>query len=94
MQLASEEEWRLKSINSANANSIMRIKECIREYVFWEVSMSFPKYNSLIQKAVRMLGIILSVQCTRERDLCHETILEPSEHMLLFCCKQILFVEL
>ena len=35
MQLASEEEWRLKSINSANANSIMRIKECIREYVFW-----------------------------------------------------------
>ena len=40
-----------------------------------------------------MLGIILSVQCTRERDLCHETILEPSEHMLLFCCKTNTFRE-
>ena len=93
MQSASEEEWRLKSINSANANSIMRIKECNREYVFWEVSRTFPKYYSLIQKAVRMLDIMCSGQWTRERDLCHETILEPSEHMLLFCCKTNTFRE-
>ena len=83
MQLESQEEWRLKSVNSAIANSIMRIKKCKREYVFWEVSRAFPKYYSLIQKAIRMLGIMLSGQWARECNLCHETIIEPTEHILL-----------
>ena len=58
--------------DSTNANSIMRIEECNREYVFWEVSRTFPQYYSLIQKAVRMLGIMFSGQWTREGYLCHK----------------------
>ena len=60
MQLVRDAEWNRKCVNSANANSIIRIKEFNREYVFWEVSRAFPKYYSLIQKAVRMLGIMFS----------------------------------
>ena len=38
MQLVRDAEWSRKCVNSANANSIMRIKEFNREYVFWEIS--------------------------------------------------------
>ena len=93
MQLVRDAEWNQKCVNSADANSIMRIKEFNREYVFWEVSRAFPKYYSLIQKAVRMLGIMFSGLWVRECDLCHETVLEPTEHMLLFCSKTNVFRE-
>ena len=93
MQLVRDVEFNRKCVNSADANSIMRIKEFNREYVFWEVSRAFPKYYSLIQKAVRMLGIMCSGLWVRECDLCHETVLEPTEHMLLFCCKTNVFRE-
>ena len=93
MQMTREAEWSMKCVNSANANSIVRIKEYNREYVFWEVSRAFPKYYSLIQKAVRMLGIMFSGLWIRECDLCQETVIEPTEHMLLFCCKTNVFRE-
>ena len=40
-----------------------------------------------------MLGIMFSGLWVRECDLCHETVLEPTEHMLLFCSKTNIFRE-
>ena len=68
-----------------NANSIIRIKEFYREYDFGK----FPKYYLLIQKVVLRLGIMFSGLC----DLCHKTMLEPTEHKLLFCSKTNAFCE-
>ena len=40
-----------------------------------------------------MLGIIFSGLWVRECELCHKTVLEPTEHMLLFSCKTNVFRE-
>ena len=57
-KLTKDREWRLKSSNSTEVNSILRITDQNSEFVFWEVSRVFPKYYPFNQKAVNMLGLM------------------------------------
>ena len=48
MKLKIDRDWRLKSSNSTEVNSILRITDINSKFVFWEVSREFPKYYPFI----------------------------------------------
>ena len=85
METVYEADRCLKSVNSENAKSVMRITEPNREYLLWEISREFPKYLPFIQRAVRLLGTMFSGEWIRKCYLCGENILASTEHVLLFC---------
>ena len=93
MKLAIDREWRLKSSNSTEVNSILRITDLNCEFVFWEVSREFPKYYAFIQKAVHMLGLMFCGKWVRKCKLCQSYISNPTEHMLLYCSQIFDFQE-
>ena len=88
MKLTIDREWRLKSSNSTDVNSIPRITDLNSEFVFWEVSREFPKYYPFNQKAVHMLGLML---CEKFKQICQSYISNPTEHMLLYCSQTFNF---
>ena len=45
METDYEADRCLKSVNSENAKSVMRITEPNREYLLWKISREFPKYT-------------------------------------------------
>ena len=85
METVYEADRCLKSVNSENAKSVMRITEPNREYLLWDISREIPKYLPFIQRAVRLLGTMFSGEWIRKCYLCGENILTSTEHVLLFC---------
>ena len=85
MKLTIDREWRLKSSNLSEVNSILRITDLNSEFVFWEVSIEFLKYYPIIQKAVRMLGLMFCEKWVRKCQFYQSSISIPTEHMLLYC---------
>ena len=93
MKLTIDREWRLKSSNSTEVNSILRITDLNSEFVFWEVSREFPKYYPFIQKAVHMLGLMFCGKWVRKCQLCQSYISNPTEHLLFYCSQTFDFQE-
>ncbi|MCG8048788.1 MAG: reverse transcriptase family protein [Candidatus Thiodiazotropha taylori] len=85
MKRDNDLQLQLKTENSESLQSVTRIAQVNKEFILWEISREYPKYLPFIQKAVRMLGFMLSRNWVQTCSNCQDGILSQSEHLLLYC---------